>query len=645
MVHSADYIKFRRLGLKAYNLALQHHKDPYLPVLEEIEPKLDALSRVQLGIIQIPVERIVGTVTRGRSNAFAYNFMPLLEPGSEFASKWAILFRDVAEDGLRQPITVVEYMNSYYIIEGNKRVSVMKCLDAPYVEADVTRYLPKRTDEPENKLYFEYLDFYKATQINTIWFSQPGSFKKLTKLTGHKLSEKWSDEDRMDLKAAHMYFSGEYKKLFPESDFAEIGDAFLTYIVAYGYNNVREKSSEQLKSDLRALKTEFIRRDEGEAVNLIMEPGEEKAAGLISAIFRPSKIKAAFLYTRPPRESGWNYWHDIGRINAENALGDRLETCALVLPSRDAFEEEIDSLIKEGNRIVFATSPVMLNSCIRPSIEHPEAKILCCSLLAGYSHVRSYYLRIYEIKFIMGMIAGMLCKNGKIGYVADYPIFGSAASVNAFAIGARMVNPEARIYLEWSTRKGFNPMNPFKDDEIKIISNRDINAPAHASLEYGLYTIENGGIINHAVPVLDWGRFYEAIIESVLNGSFDDDQNGNSALDYWWGMSGEALDVVLSTRFDPYAARFIENIKSAVANEYIAPFEGEIKDQNGILRCTKDKKLTPAEILCMDYLTDSIIGTFPTADELTEAARPITRLQGFNGELKPDISQISWTQR
>ncbi|MFQ9448710.1 MAG: BMP family ABC transporter substrate-binding protein [Christensenellales bacterium] len=78
-------------------------------------------------------------------------------------------------------------------------------------------------------------------------------------------------------------------------------------------------------------------------------------------------------------------------------------------------------------------------------------------MLASYHNVRSYYLRVYEAKFILGAIAASLSETDEIGYIADYPIYGTPASINAFALGAQLVNPRAKIVLEWSTLPGHSP--------------------------------------------------------------------------------------------------------------------------------------------------------------------------------------------
>ena len=637
-----QYWKARKLGLRAYHDNLQAKKSPYLPTLDDRVNDHKSLTHINLGLMPIPLERVVGTVTRGRSNAFAANFMPLLEPNCEFAIKWSLLYDDVAENGVKHPITVLEYMNDYYLIEGNKRVSVMKFLEAVFVEAEVTRVMPRRANDAEHRAYFEYLPFQRDSGINEIYFDKPGSFPKLMELTGHKANVPWTSEERMDFRAAYRYFVTEYRNVYGDRPPAPDSEAFLTYLSIFGYDDAKNKSSFEINEDLKRLKSDFERGQSGESVNLILDRAETRSGGLLSALFRPSKVKAAFLYHRSPQESGWNYWHDLGRINAQNALGDKMETTVRVAESPERFDDEIDALISEGNRVIFATSPLMLNACVRPSVEHPEVKILCCSLLASSHRVRSYYLRIYEAKFLIGMIAGLTADNNKIGYIADYPIYGAAASVNAFALGARMVNPRAKVILRWSTQKDFSPDDPFGDPEIRVISNRDINAPRYSSKEYGLYALDGENVRNLAIPVLDWSRFYQAVVESVLSGSFDAGRDELSAQDYWWGMSSDALDVILSSHFDPGARRLIHTLQSGMQSDQFWPFEGEIRDQKGEIRCGAEERLTPAEILCMDYLVDNVLGQIPSVESLRESAQPLARLQGLEGRARPDASQISW---
>ena len=137
-----DYILARREGLRELHSMQLRGEDPGLPVLSELVPSLNHLTQVPLGLVQIGIDQIAGTATKGRTTAFSRGFLPLLDPNSEFASKWSQLFDGVVEEGLRQPVTALEYYNRFYIVEGNKRVSVMRRLDAVFIEANVTRVLP-----------------------------------------------------------------------------------------------------------------------------------------------------------------------------------------------------------------------------------------------------------------------------------------------------------------------------------------------------------------------------------------------------------------------------------------------------------------------------------------------------------------------
>ena len=638
------YSKARREGLRVYQSAIQANTDPYLPVLEEKVPNLSTLSRLSLGIMSVPLDRVVGSVSRGRSYAFAEGFLPILEGGSEFAAKWEHLCESVEQSGLNQPITVLEYLGYYYVIEGNKRTSVMKYLDARDIEADVTRVYPPKSSDPEIVSYYEYCDFTKETGLYALFFSRPGSYRKLLSLPGIRSGEKWTEDEILSLRKLYHYFAENYLTVMKGKEALPCGDAFLIYLTAFGYQDVKDDDMAKTAERIRLMSREFESR-EGR-VNLVMEQVEPAApAPLISALFRPSKIKAAFLFNRSIEDSAWNYWHNLGRLEAEEKLGDRLETTACIVPSRSDFAEEIDRLISEGYTAIFATSPVMLNSAIEPALEHRDVRFLCCSLLSNYANIRTYYIRFYEAKFLLGMAAGILSWSGKIGYIADFPIYGAPAAANAFALGARMVNPDAKIYLNWFSASWFNAENPFEDPEIRVICNRDITAPNHQARDYGLYIRNGSEIVNMATLIPHWGLFYRQMTERILNGTFSQSESRENVTNYWWGLGSNILDVAFSARFDPYAARTINHFREQIRDGSFSPFEGELRDQNGILRCEADRRLTPAEILCMDYLADNIVGTLPGTDELIESARPLVRLQGIHGEQKPQLSSFSWNRK
>ncbi len=642
------YFKALKAGEKEYNARLQKHLDPYLPVLDELVPDVSALPSIPLGLVQIPLKQIVGTSSKGRTSAFAANFMPLLAWKSEFANKWAKLYEDVIEEGVRNAIVVFEYMNKFYVVEGNKRVSVMKYLDAVSVEAIVTRVIPTRTEEKENKIYFEFLPFYDATGLNNIWFSEEGGFEKLTEYAGYKAGEKWKQEEIYDLRSLYSRFEAEFEAQGGERLGITAGDALLVYIDIYGYENALKKLNREIRDDLRRIWVEFQVRSGSEQVALLMQPTEDAPRGVLASMLRPTmqKVRVAFLYQRSPMESGWTYMHDMGRKHIEMVFGARVETaCRENVDIADA-ERVIEELITEGYQVIFTTSPVFLNATLRPSVEHPDVKILNCSLLASYHHVRSYYLRIYEAKFVIGAIAGAIAENDKIGYIADYPIYGVPASINAFALGARLTNPRAKVYLEWSMVKDRDMYATFRENDVNIISNKDISAPHQGAREFGLYRVEEDhSTTNLAMPAWHWGKLYEVLIRSILSGSWKNEAgaNGQQALNYWLGMSSEAIEVFCSRKLPASTQRLVRMLIQNLQAGTLNPFADLMIDQNGVTRSEEGQELSPAEILAMDWLMDNVIGDLPDLSMLREEAHALVGLQGVKNTAGPDASAISWT--
>ncbi|MBQ1451124.1 MAG: BMP family ABC transporter substrate-binding protein, partial [Clostridia bacterium] len=141
-----EYVKARKLGTKEYQKALSEGHYTYLPALDDLIGSRTTMKEEKVGTKEIPLDYVVGTVTKGRQDAFARNFMPMLAPDTEFASKWISLYDYQTEEGITDAITVLEFMGKFYVIEGNKRVSVLKYLEQPTILANVTRILPEESD-------------------------------------------------------------------------------------------------------------------------------------------------------------------------------------------------------------------------------------------------------------------------------------------------------------------------------------------------------------------------------------------------------------------------------------------------------------------------------------------------------------------
>lgn len=607
-----------------------------LPVLDEIlkEKNIIAPREIPLGLVQIPLELIVGTKTVGRGAAFSKGFYPLLRENTEFFSKWTALYSAHMEEGIHDPIKAYEFMNKFYVEEGNKRVSVLKYFDAVSIPANVIRIVPPRTGEKDNIIYYEFMEFYNLSQINYIWFSQIGSFARLQRLVGKRPDEKWSEDDKLTFSSVFSRFTAEYRAHGGDKLPILVGDAFLSFIKVYDYHTLDDMTSSELKEKLEKSWEEFKLLLTDTSVELQMDPeNPEKKKPLLERL-KPSSTAqqhVAFIHEKAARTSAWTYTHELGRMHLDEAFPEQIVTTAYDNATADNIDALLEKAIADGNNVIFTTSPPLLKASLKAAIEHPEVKILNCSLNTSHHYIRTYYARMYEAKFLMGAIAGAMSENDKIGYIADYPIYGMTANINAFALGAKMVNPRAKIYLEWSTLKDHDPAKTFAENEISYISGQDSSVPNDPTRHFGLYRSSDYAPINLAMPIWHWGVFYEKMIQNILNGSFkyDDTTSDTKGLNYWWGMSTGIIDVICSKHLPIGTARLIDLLKTTICQGHFNPFTGILYSQNGVVQWEADKVLSPEEIITMDWLAENVIGFIPRMEDLREQAIPVVKIQGI----------------
>lgn len=629
-----EYLKARKKAQKMYRSQVIKGAYPYLPALDDIVSFSGIASEVELGTTEIPLDAVAGTKTAGRQQAFACNFMPLLDENTEFAYKWGALYEAHIEEGIRDPIIAVEFMNRFYVVEGNKRVSVLKYVDAVSIQAKVTRMIPLRNDSLENRIYYEFLDFYKNSEINWLNFSQEGCYARILKLLGKTFGDPWSEEEKMDFHSAYIHFLDVYEEKGGRKLSITPGDAFLTYLEIYGYEELLKKSYQELRTEIPAIWKDFEIYPAKRSVELVMAP-EQKAEErpLVNKILPLPKapVKIAFIHDRSPEDSSWTYGHELGRHYLDDVLAGQIATSAYIT-SGDPEEgsDTIKKAVDDGNTVIFTTSPELLNASVKAALKYPQLRILNCSLNSCFGHLRTYYGRMYEAKFLTGILAGILSPEDSIGYLADYPIYGSTASINAFALGVRMVRPQARIYLEWSCVKDNRIEEYFNARHISYVSGQDLLTPARGSRQFGLYDVRGGSIKNVAMAVWDWGKFYERIVRSILNGAWKKGagQSADKSINYFWGLSSEMIDVICSKHVPAGTRQLMELVKREISAGTFHPFSGEIRSQDGTLRNEKDSVMPEQQIGSMDWLLDNVCGTFPAIDTLTEEAKRIVKLQG-----------------
>lgn len=630
------YAKARKLALKSFRENSSKGTYPYLQALDDILPLTETTAEEDLGIMDIPTELIAGTKSKARTSAFANNFMPLLSEKTEFAMKWEKLYEIHREEGIRDPIEVYEFMNHFYVAEGNKRASILKYCQAPMIQASITRILPEKNDLPENKLYYEYLDFYRLTKINYFYFSQLGSYKKILRILGKSEDEIWHEEEKRDIRAIFIRFKNAFYKQRGDRLSLTCGDAFLCYLNVYGYRDILWKDEEKLKKDVEKIWNDLVIYPKKPELKLILDSKElQDEKSMLGKILPGNKevMNIAFLHTRSLKVSSWTYAHELGRDFVDKKLHDQIKTKAYFLEDFSDDEEMMKQAILDENEMIFTTSPSLLDISKKYAVKYPKIKILNCSLNTNCGHVRTYYGRFYEAKFLTGVIAGIMSGKNEILYIADYPLYGMIANINAFALGVKMVNPNAKINLEWSTMKD-NRINEWMQNEnISIVSDQDMIMPSKNSDNFGIYLKSKGKLKNHlAMSVWNWATFYEKVIKSVMNDAWKKAQAKNTyeSLNYWWGISSGMIDVICSAKIPARTRQLINLLKQAMAKDEFHPFSGEIKSQDGIVYSEDYHEITPKEIVMMDWLVDNISGRIPTMKELKENAKSVVRAQGVS---------------
>ena len=414
---SEQYIKAMKAGQKYYRHAVSHGGYPYTVALDEILDGTPVGGHVDLGLVNIPMELIVGTKTAGRTAALAGNFMPLLAPHTEFAAKWMHLCdAHLSEEGIRDAILCYEYMGKFYVLEGNKRVSVLKSYKAPTIPGLVTRVVPRYSDDHDVQLYYEFMRFYSLSGQYGVDFRHRGWYDKLQAALGVSVDHVWTEEEQRSFRAGFSHFKDAFQRVPLRRGDVTPAEALLTWLQVYSFGEIKTLPLGELTKKLTALWPDIVAQAEDDSVELSTEPAD-KSKGLISRILsagRGDHVNAAFIYAFPTDRSAWTLAHDGGVRYVDEHLGDRVSVKTYTAENGDYFAA-MEAAAREGADIIFATAPTMIDACRRAAALYPKVRILNCGLFQPYPGVRMYYSRVHECKFITGAIAGAMAENDVIG--------------------------------------------------------------------------------------------------------------------------------------------------------------------------------------------------------------------------------------
>ena len=640
-----EYSQALKQGQKEYRELVMAGRHAHPLVLDDILPENNDYPALELGLVEIPAERIVGVKSTGRVTAFTASFRPLLEAKSEFGSKWINLcMAHLGATGITDPIVCYEYLGDFYVQEGNKRVSVLRYFDAPRIPGMVRRILPPQSEEPRIKAYYEFLEFYKTAKLYTVQFRRPGDYARLIDKLGKKMSDPWTEEERRMFRSYFHYFREAFEAQNTEARDILPEEALLLWLELYPYAELGRLTGAQLKRSIADLWEDVVSASE-DAVKVQTKAEDESKSSLVSRLVSTfDRLDVAFVHQLSPEKSTWVMSHEEGREHIEAVFGDKIRVRSYYdANSPEECEARIEQAVAEGAQVVFTTSPPLSRATLKAAVKYPKVRFLNCSVDQPYSSIRTYYGRIYEAKFITGAIAGAMANNDRIGYITSYPIFGVPASINAFALGAQLTNPRAQIELRWSCLPG-TPQEDLLNDGIRVVSNRSVPTQNKMYLDfcsYGTYLMDDmGALIPLGTPVWVWGKFYEFVIRSILSGGWKREKGVSTALNYWLGMDSGVIGVKFSDKLPEGVRRMAELLQKGLEDGAIDPFLRRIKAQDGTLKNDGTHRFSPEELLHMDWLCENVIGDIPPYEEILPVSRNMVRELGIYRDTIPPEKEV-----
>ena len=645
-----EYAKALKLAQKELRDLQVAGKNPHPAVLDDLLSENGTETVLSIGLVDIPVERIVGTKSAGRITAFTATFRPLLEGKSEFGIKWINLCdAHLGDTGITDPIECYEYLGNFYVQEGNKRVSVMRHFGAPRIPGNVKRVLPPRSEDPRIKAYYEFLDFYKVSKLYSVQFRRPGDYARLLSAMGKYSDEVWTEDERRTFNSYYHYFLEAFHALQTNDDVLP-EEALLLWLKLYPYQDLGRLSGTQLKQSLAALRDDVIANARKEDAVMVQTKAQDYSnASIVSRLYSIlDQLDVAFIYQLEPEKSVWVSGHDEGRQHIEEVFGNRIKVRTYVgANTPEKTEELLEQAVQDGAEVVFTTAPPMSRATLKFAVKYPKVRFLNCSVDQPYSSIRTYYGRIYESKFITGAIAGAMANDDRIGYIAAYPIFGVTASINAFALGAQLTNPRAQIELRWSCLKG-TPQADFFADGIRVVSNRTAPTQVKQYMDfcrYGTYLMDDtGGLIPLGTPVWVWGKFYEFVIRSILAGGWKREKGDSTALNYWLGMDSGVIGVEYSDRLPAGIRQLAHILEDGLRSGTLDPFKRKIIAQDGSLKNDGTQTLSPEELLRMDWLCENVVGEIPRFEDILPYSQTMVRELGIYRDTIPTEKETRYNE-
>lgn len=326
-------------------------------------------------------------------------------------------------------------------------------------------------------------------------------------------------------------------------------------------------------------------------------------------------LKVGFVYVSPVGDEGWSYAHDQGR-KAIDAMPGVETTFMESVPEGPDSERAFLNMARKGYNVIVGTSFGYMDSMEKVAGQFPNTTFMHCSGYKSHENMTAYFGRMYQARYLTGMVAGAMSKKNEIGYVAAFPIPEVVRGINAFTLGVRAVNPGAKVRVVW-TRTWYSP-----DDEKKaaeslldvgvdvIAQHQDSAGPQEAAEARGVYSVGYNTDMSAVAPrahltsaIWNWVDFYKNFITRMQAGEW---KNGN----FWYGIDSGLVGIA------PYGSMVPQNIrdrvdaaKQNIIDGKLVVFAGPVSDQEGTVRIAEGRLPEDSALLSMDWFVEGVIGT------------------------------------
>ena len=334
--------------------------------------------------------------------------------------------------------------------------------------------------------------------------------------------------------------------------------------------------------------------------------------GSKSAVF-----KAAWIYVGPHQDGGWSQAHDKGRLQVQKALGSQVQTTFKEnVPEGPQTCQVIESLVRDGNKIIFSTSFGFQPCMVSEAKMHPDVYFEQATGTARSTNLAEYFGAGEDAIYLSGMAAGAATKKGVIGYVVPFAIPEVIRHANAFALGARATHPGAKIRLIW-TNDWVAPDKERKAAESLVAAGSDVlgqNVDTPATGQYaeskGIPWVGYDSDAHQFAPkswltaaIYNWGPYYLRRTKAAMNGTWKSGFYYGNLKDNFVGLASYGPRVKAKTK------RAIATKMAALKKGTFYEFAGPLYDQSGKLRIRKGKRMSINDLYAMNWLVKGVIGS------------------------------------